>query len=133
MIVEEYRLLSGGGIKVQPRITVFLCGKDGERFFGEGPYRLLLGVREHGSLRAAARKMNMAYTKAMRLMKHAEAELGFSLTSRTIGGRKGGGSVLTPQAEELLFSFEEYRKACTEESEALFHRFFDEFVSEKNE
>ena len=36
----------------------------GEKFFGEGPARLLNGVREHGSLRAAAMSMDMAYTKA---------------------------------------------------------------------
>ncbi|MGN0994390.1 MAG: winged helix-turn-helix domain-containing protein [Butyricicoccus sp.] len=117
---------------MQPKISVYLCDSNGERFFGEGPYRLLLGVREHGSLRAAAQQMGMAYTKAMRLMKHAEEELGFPLTSRTIGGRQGGGSVLTPEAEKLLVCFEDYRKACIKVSEELFHRYFDEFASENN-
>ena len=36
----------------------------GEKFFGEGPYRLLMAVEETGSLRAAALSMEMAYSKA---------------------------------------------------------------------
>lgn len=30
--------------------------------------------------------MNMAYTKAFHLIRHAEEELGFPLTEKTIGG-----------------------------------------------
>ena len=43
-----------------------------EKFFGEGPARLLHGVEECGSLRAAAMSMDMAYTKALKLIKNAE-------------------------------------------------------------
>ena len=32
-----------------------------QKFFGEGPFRLLKGVEETGSLRAASMQMNMAY------------------------------------------------------------------------
>ena len=38
-----------------------------EKFFGEGPARLLHGIEETGSLRAAAASMDMAYTKALKL------------------------------------------------------------------
>ena len=37
----------------------------GEKFFGEGPCRLLTAVEETGSLRAAALSMGMAYSKAL--------------------------------------------------------------------
>ena len=37
----------------------------GEKFFGEGPARLLRGIEDKGSLRAAALSMEMAYTKAL--------------------------------------------------------------------
>ena len=50
----------------------------GEKFFGEGPCRLLTAVEETGSLRAAALSMGMAYSKALKLVKNAEAALGFS-------------------------------------------------------
>ena len=35
-------------------VRICLCDDTGLRFFGEGPYRLLLGVERLGSLRAAA-------------------------------------------------------------------------------
>ena len=75
---------------------VFL-DEQGQKFFGEGPFRLLRGVEETGSLRAASMQMNMAYTKALKLLKNAEKALGYQLTMRTTGGRDGGGSSLTPQ------------------------------------
>ena len=76
-----------------------------EKFFGEGPCRLLHGVERTGSLRAAAGEMGMAYTKALKLLQNAEKALGFALTERAAGGRCGGGSRLTPEGfVELVFS-----------------------------
>ena len=39
---------------MQPNIRVMLFDEDGERFFGEGPCRLLHAIEQTGSLRAAA-------------------------------------------------------------------------------
>ena len=50
-----------------------------EKFFGEGPARLLRGIEATGSLRAAAMSMEMAYTKALKLIRNAEAAVGVSL------------------------------------------------------
>ena len=46
---------------MQPNIRVTLFDEDGERFFGEGPCRLLHAIEQTGSLRAAAQSMQMAY------------------------------------------------------------------------
>ena len=73
-----------------------------QKFFGEGPCRLLRAVEETGSLRAATMQMDMAYTKALKLLKNAENALGYPLTMRISGGRDGGGSRLTPAGEEWL-------------------------------
>ena len=56
-----------------------LLGENGEKFFGEGPCRLLRLVEETGSLRSAAASMEMAYSKALKLIKQAESSLGYSL------------------------------------------------------
>lgn len=95
-----------------------------EKFFGEGPCRLLREVERTGSLRSAAGSMGMAYSKALRLVKHAEAVLGFPLTTRTTGGVSGGGSRLTPEGLEWLQRYEAYRDACVEANAQLYHRFF---------
>ena len=44
------------------QIKLYLCNEEGQRFFGEGPYRLLRCIEQCGSLRSAAQEMNMAYT-----------------------------------------------------------------------
>ena len=45
---------------MQPNIRVMLFDEDGERFFGEGPCRLLHAIEQTGSLRAAAQSMQLS-------------------------------------------------------------------------
>ena len=45
---------------MKPKIHVMLCDDIGERFFGEGPCRLLHRIEETGSLRAAAQAMGLS-------------------------------------------------------------------------
>ena len=87
---------------------------EGEKFFGEGPCRLLRAVEQTGSLRAAAASMGMAYTKALKLLRRAEAALGCPLTARAAGGRDGGGSCLTAEGRAWLEGYERCRDACAE-------------------
>ena len=103
---------------------IFFLDDNGEKFFGEGPARLLHGIAEKGSLRAAAMSMDMAYTKALKLMKQAEDALGFPLTTRTTGGKAGGGSILTPEGKQWLRQYEAYRNACAKANQSLYRQFF---------
>lgn len=109
---------------MKPVSKIYICNEDGTRFFGEGPYRLLVGVREYGSLRSSAAQMNMAYTKALELLQTAESSLGYPLMERKIGGKGGGGSFLTPAAEQFLAKYEQYRDACKKINMELFGDFF---------
>lgn len=120
----------GGRLRMKLRFGIYFCTDEGERFFGEGPYRLLAGIQRHGSLRAAAQQMGMAYTKAFALLKRAEQEFGFALTRRRVGGKGGGGSVLTEPARELMLRYEAYRAACTRMAESLYHTHFSSFQPE---
>ena len=97
-----------------------------EKFFGEGPARLLHGIEEAGSLRAAAMSMDMAYTKALKLIRNAENALGVALIRRSTGGKDGGGSCLTPEGKEWLARYEAYRDACKEANSRLYLEFFPE-------
>ena len=97
-----------------------------EKFFGEGPARLLHGIEKTGSLRAAAMSMEMAYTKALKLIRNAEAAMGVPLISRSTGGKDGGGSCLTEDGKELLRRYEAYRDACIQANRRLNLEFFPE-------
>ena len=90
------------------KLTVRLYTDDNQRCFGPGIATLLERVRKHKSLRAAAASMEMAYSKAWRIIRTAEEVFGCKLLSSTIGGQHGGGAVLTPQAERLLAAYNAY-------------------------
>lgn len=109
-------------MKAVTRIT--FQDETGNKFFGEGPARLLHGIEEKGSLRSAAISMDMAYTKALRILKNAEVTLGFLLTTRTTGGKDGGGSRLTTEGKAWLTKYEAYRDACNQANKVLYREFF---------
>ena len=109
-------------MKAVTKIT--FLDENGGKFFGEGPARLLRGIEEKGSLRAAALSMGMAYTKALTILKNAETAIGVPLVIRTTGGRSGGGSTLTQEGKEWLTKYEAYRDACIEINRKLYLDFF---------
>ena len=109
-------------MKAVTKIT-FLDDND-EKFFGEGPARLMRGIETTGSLRAAALSMGMAYSKALKLIRNAETVLGYPLLRRFTGGKDGGGSCLTEEGKEWLQRYEDYRDACKEANRKLYLEFF---------
>ena len=109
-------------MKAVTKIT--FLDENGQKFFGEGPARLLRGIEETGSLRAAAMSMDMAYTKALKLIRNGENALGFALIHRSTGGKDGGGSSLTTEGKEWLQRYEAYRDACIQANGRLYLEFF---------
>ena len=109
---------------MKPVTRITLTDNSGIKFFGEGPCRLLRCVEKTGSLRAAAMEMEMAYSKASKLLKQAESALGFPLTSRSTGGKDGGGSVLTPEGKQFILQYEAYRDACVKVNQSLYRQYF---------
>ena len=53
-----------------------------EKAFGPGVAQLLKGIEEMGSMQKAAEKMGLSYSKAWKMMKTAEQELGFAQQRR---------------------------------------------------
>lgn len=82
--------------------------------FGAGCVQLLLGVERDHSLNRAAKNIGMAYSKAWRILKEAEAQLGVQLLNRN-GAR---GSELTEAGKRALQSYE----TLTSEIEELANR-----------
>ena len=109
---------------MKPVTKITLTDDNGIKFFGEGPCRLLRCVEKTGSLRAAAMEMEMAYSKASKILKQAEQTLGFPLTTRSTGGKNGGGSVLTEEGKRLVRQYETYRDACIKINQELYRQYF---------
>lgn len=103
---------------------IIFVDDNNEKFFGEGPYRLLRGIEKMGSLRATAIDMGMSYTKALKLINNAERELGFKFITRITGGKSGGGSCLTDEGKAWIEKYEQFRDACLKENERLYHEYY---------
>ncbi len=95
-----------------------------QKCFGPGVATLLHRVKAKRSLRAAAQSMEMAYSKAWRIVRTAEDCLGFKLMTSTTGGKNGGGAVLTPEAELLLETYDGYCAQLRGYANALFEEKF---------
>ena len=83
------------------RLAVMSENSDSNSQFGRGVANLCLGVRELGSLNAAAKSMKMAYSKAWRIIKETEAALGIMLLDRD----GAHGSTLTEEGNKLLDAY----------------------------
>lgn len=74
----------------------------------------------------AAREMAMSYSKAWTIMRNAEAIWGFPLIRRYVGGKDGGRSVLTRQAEIILARYEQMDEALHAMADRQFQQWFND-------
>ena len=110
-------------LRLTPRLY-----QNGERIFGPGAAELLERVESHHSLRAAAQSMEMAYSKAWRVIHNAEAGFGCKLLHSTIGGRHGGGAELTPEARQLLADYRRFTAEVDAYAQSRFREIFGEIA-----
>ncbi|WP_165055432.1 MULTISPECIES: winged helix-turn-helix domain-containing protein [unclassified Adlercreutzia] len=103
------------------KLSIKNPGSESESAFGRGIASLCLGVRERGSLNAAAKSMGMAYSKAWRIIKDTEAALGIQLLNRD----GAHGSELTEEGNKLLDSYLAIEEALSTQAQSL----FDDMVS----
>ena len=115
--------------ELYPKLTVRLYGED--RCFGPGIATLLERVARYHSLRAAARSMDMAYSKAWTILRRAESNLGFRLLETTVGGRGGGSAALTQEGERLLAAYRAYCRALERYGREIFEDYFPPQDAEK--
>ena len=99
-------------------LTLRIHGK--EKCFGPGIATLLEGVERLHSLRKAAIEMDMAYSKAWKIVKVAEENLGFPLLFSSTCGRGGGGAQLTEEARQFLSAYRRFEEAVRSYADEAF-------------
>ncbi len=104
--------------KLEPSVRLSLINPNSEAnsVYGRGIADLCLGVRELGSLNAAAKSMGMAYSKAWRIIKYTEAALGVKLLDRD----GAHGSQLTEEGNRLLDAYLSISEMLQSQAESLF-------------
>ena len=98
------------------RLTITNPESESNSAYGFGIAGLCSGVREFGSLNAAAKDMGMAYSKAWRIIKDTEAALGIQLLNRD----GAHGSELTEEGNKLLDSYLALADALEKEAAKLY-------------
>ncbi len=79
--------------------------KDADTYLSWGRVVLLERIRETGSIAAAARSLDMAYSHAWSLVAAMNRLAEEELVGRSFGGRQGGRAWLTPAGEAAVTRF----------------------------
>jgi molybdate transport system regulatory protein len=95
--------------KIKSRIWI---EADHNVLLGEGRVRLLKAIDETGSLSKAAKSMQMSYKKAWTLINAVNKSSKKPVTITSIGGKGGGGMVLTEYGRKLILAFDDINKNC---------------------
>ena len=92
------------------KVNVTIIGQEGKDIlgFGRGIVMLLEGVEKNGSINQATKNMGMAYSKAWKIIKTTEKEMGVKLLDRA----EANTSVLTPEARNLIAIYKEAQEAA---------------------
>jgi molybdate transport system regulatory protein len=97
---------------------------NGQPFLGDGRYRLLTAVERMGSINAAAKELGISYRKAWSQLQAMEENAPFSLLKRRSGGKGGGETLLTADAQQLLDSYRQLRKKSNAATDSYFSKIF---------
>ena len=89
--------------KVKSRIWI---ETENGMFLGFGRVKLLKAIEELGSLSKAAKKLNMSYKKAWNLIDSVNKNADQQVVSTSVGGKDGGGAVLTDYGKYIIEEFE---------------------------
>jgi len=74
-------------------------------FFSIGPMELLEKIETYSSIKKATEAMGMSYTKALRIIRTAEEELGFPIVVSEKGGNNHGATKLTEKGKQVMETF----------------------------
>jgi len=107
--------------KIKSRIWI---EADGHILLGEGRISLLKAIEETGSLTKAAKSLKMSYKKAWSLIDAVNSRAKEAVIQTSIGGKRGGGTALTPYGKSLVATFDTINEKCWQ--------FLDEQISQSN-
>jgi len=76
-------------------------------FFSTGPMELMEKIESYSSLKKATEAMGMSYTKALRIIRDVEREMGFPIVVSVKGGNERGSTKLTEKGKQVLTVYKE--------------------------
>jgi molybdate transport system regulatory protein len=85
---------------------------DTEARIGPGKIQLLENIRVCGSISAAGRAMDMSYKRAWDLVDEINHICGRVAVERQVGGKYGGGAILTPFGLSLVARYRKIERSA---------------------
>jgi len=98
-----------------------------EAFFGPGPAGLFKQIEVSGNVRQAAQDMQISYSKAWKIISHAEKECNRKLVERSHGGKDGGKASLTNDGREFMRLYSLYNEEIKAKADECFEKYFADF------
>ena len=105
--------MAKAAIELKPRVVVA-----GERALGPGKADLLELISETGSISAAAKRMNMSYSRAWQLVDVMNHAFKKPLVRTATGGARGGGAEITPEGRNVLVLYRRMQGKLEAEAES---------------
>jgi len=112
------------------KIKVNVIDDENKSIIGPGIFELLKNIKHEKSINKAAKKMNLSYVKALKLLKNMEDNIGKKLLIKKKGGNDRGGTILTPSGIELIKEFGRMQREINDFSEKKFQQFIKKVTDE---
>lgn len=97
--------------------------EDGQGLMGDGKWKILKAIEEHGSLKAATKALGITYRRTWGDLKSIEQKLGFEILEKTRGGKEGGATQLTTQGKLLVSAFDAFHAKVDAVMDEAFREF----------
>lgn len=110
---ESIEKLPGEAYSDNLRARFWITGEN-SGYVGVGRVELLEKIDEFGSMNKAAKSMGMSYKKAWKLVEELNGMYDQPLVVKIVGGRSGGGTVLTDRGRQLVFDYKRIEKELIE-------------------
>jgi molybdate transport system regulatory protein len=95
-----------------------------KHFFSIGPMELFQKIETYSSIKKATEAMGMSYTKALKIIRVVEEELGFPMVISEKGGNNHGATILTEKGKQVLTIFMEINAEVSEYAKELVDKKF---------
>ena len=108
-------------LRVNCKVWLYSVATEG--VFGDGKLRLLEAIDRTGSLQQACAELEISYRKAWGDLRKAEKCLGMRLVTPLHGGRNGGSTSLSPDAQRLIAAYGRMRRKAEKSLAGAFATF----------
>lgn len=88
-------------------------------FLGRGRVQLLENIKKTGSITKAARAMEMSYRQAWQMIEDMNARATKPLVQKILGGKGGGGAVITEAGENAIHLFNKLERKVMKYADEL--------------